>query len=190
MSVREDSPAARAGLKAGDQLDRLDGQRVLSHMDVSWVLERTAKKGADLPLRVIRNGKARDTILKLADGWRRGTPLQFAWRPSKWRLQPRPGFGGRDLGEKEKRALGLAPDAFAFKVGYVVTWGPMPRYGRKARQAGIRKGDVVVRVGDAELTGSQHFHAWWRLTRKPGETVEIETMRGGKRRTLTLKVIE
>ena len=62
-------------------------------------------------------------------------------------------------------------------------------FGRAAKRAGIRKGDVILRVGDAELEGPQHFHAWWRLTREPGERVAIELLRGDRRRTVELTVL-
>jgi serine protease Do len=194
QDVRRGSPAAVAGLRAGDRLLRVGEQRILSHADLSWVLEDTPAEGARLAVAYEREGRSATTNLELAAGWREGTPLEFSWRPSKWQLRPRPGFGGPSLEAEERRELGLPPDGIAFRVNYIVTWGPDPRYGRNARDAGIRQGDVVVGValdGQAvDLNGPEHLHSWWRLTRQPGETVELEILRGGRRRTLELPVIE
>ncbi|RMG18915.1 MAG: PDZ domain-containing protein [Planctomycetota bacterium] len=192
--VRAGSPAARAGLRPGDRLLRVGTQRILSHADLSWVLENTPYQGAELSLRFLRAQRERGATLRLEAGWRVGTPLEFSWRPSKWRLQPRPGFGGRDLRPEERAAFGLAADAFAFRITYLVTWGPMPRYGKAAVAAGIRKGDVVVGVDGAELEGHDHFHAWWRLTRRPGDTVVLRILRPRpgaepERRTVRLRVL-
>jgi hypothetical protein len=189
VGVLPDSPAAAAGLEPGDRLLTLGDQRVVAQGDVSWVLEQTPWEGGALPLRLARGDVEVTTELRLAPGWRRGTPRDFAWRPSKWQLRPRPGFGGRPLSAEEKRELDLPPDGFAFRVGYLVTWGEDPRYGRAAKRAGIRKGDVVVRVGEADLDGPAHFHAWWRLTRTPGDRVQIDLLRSGKRRTVELEVL-
>jgi hypothetical protein len=188
--VAKKTAAHKARLKKGDRILTLAGQRILTHADVSWVLEQTSPGKTKLEVTYQRGAKTLKTTIALKTRWKHGTPLEFSWRPSKWQLKPRPGFGGRGLSADQKRGLGIDPKAFAFKVGYIVTWGEEPRYGNTARRAGIRKGDVVIRVGNARLTSSDHFHAWWRLTRNPGETVPIEVLRAGKRHTVKLKVID
>ena len=91
----------------------------------------------------------------------------------------------------EKKALGVPEDHFAFRVTYMVTWGPNKHTGQNARQAGIRKGDVIVSVaGKYDFRDMNHYHAWFRLTQKVGTKVPVERIRNGKRETLQLKVIE
>lgn len=192
--VRRGSPAWKAGLRKGDLLERLGKQRVLTQSDVSWVLEKTPHAGADLALRYRRRGKPVEATLRLKQGWRIGTPLEFSWRPSKWQLDPRPGFGGRPLTARERRRFKIKQGRLAFRVGYLVTWGKIPRYGHNARRAGIRKGDIVtnIRIGRRrpKLQNMHHFHSWWRLTLKPGQTVRLTTIRRGKRREVELPVIK
>lgn len=58
-SVMEDSPAAKAGVKAGDVITAIDGEAVDSSGDVSRVINR--KKEGDVTLTTIRN-KVQQTI--------------------------------------------------------------------------------------------------------------------------------
>lgn len=199
--VTSGSAAARAGLRKGDVLRRAGKQRLLTQADLSWVLEQRSPGAVEVPLEFSRKGKVLRATLRLAKGWRTGTAREFAWRPSKWPLRPRPGFGGKELGQKEKAALGLDPKRFAMRVGYLTTWRRNPlvmgvprifagsrRYGLAAKRAGLRTGDVIVSVGKARLESLDHLHAWWRLTRRPGETVEVVVLRGKEQRTLRVQV--
>ena len=89
--VQTDSPAHAAGLRSGDRLTSLDGQRILSRLDVSWVLEQSGAGARALEVVYERSGQERRARLRLVRGWKEGTPLSFSWRPSKWQLRPRPG---------------------------------------------------------------------------------------------------
>lgn len=189
VRVDPDSPAGRAGLRRGDRLVRLGGQEIATATDVSWALHAQGAEAADVAVEYERGDERLEAVLALADGWRRGTPLEFSWRPFKWPLEPMPGFGGADLDAAEKAALGLEPDDFAFRVKYLVTWGDNRRYGQAAGRAGLREGDVVLgAAGTRDFAGHDHFHAWWRLTRAPGETVPVEVISGRARRTLQLEL--
>lgn len=192
-AVEAKTPAAKAGLKPGDRLLKLGDQPILTALDVSYVLERASPKPTKIPIEFRRAGKTHQATLKLAARWKEGTPLEFSWRPSKWQLAPRPGFGGRQLSAGERKAFGLPAKGFAFRVGYIVDWGGVPdkRYGRAVRKAGIRKGDVVVGIEGVKLKGPEHLHSWWRLTRKPGDEVVLLVIKKGtqKPRKVTLVVL-
>ncbi len=93
------------------------------------------------------------------------------------------------LSTRHKAALGLAPDRWAFRVQYIVDWNDRPAQGRANRRAGLRTGDVVIRyAGKDDFATMAHFHAWTRLTRKRGETVEIVLLRGGRRKVLKVEL--
>lgn len=172
--VSAGSPAARAGILAGDRLVRLGDQRIASASDVMAVLDATSAEGATIPLALERDGTVETKSLDLDAGWKRASPLEFSWRPSKWPLTPAPGFGGPRLTAEELAAADLPPDAFAFRVTYLVDWGENRRFGEAARAAGLRKGDVFLEAaGKRDFASVDHFHAWWRLTRGEFETVPI-----------------
>jgi serine protease Do len=189
-AVSTGSPAAKAGLRAGDRLGKVGDQLVRTEADLQWVLEREKNVATTIDVQVTREGETKGVKLELAAGWKTPTPLAFSWRPSMWNLRPNPGFGGNDLKAAEKEKLGLAKDAFAFKVNYIIDWGEHPEDGRNAAKAGIRKGDIVVGVAGLEdAKGHQHFQAWFRLTRKEGEEVVVTVLRGGARVAVKLPVL-
>jgi S1-C subfamily serine protease len=107
-----------------------------------------------------------------------------------WLLKPDPGFGGGDLDATEKNKLGLAPDAFAVRVDYLIDWGERAATGRSARKAGVLKGDVLLAAdGVSDFRSHQHFQTWFRFTREPGKTVELRLLRDGKPVTIALPVL-
>ena len=189
-AVRPGSPAAVAGLAVGDRLLRGGGASLVTSADLMHLLHGLAPEGGELALAIERGGSERELVLRLPAGWKRGTALEFSWRPFKWGFTPEPGFGGQALGPEEKVALGLAREAFAFRVTYLVTWGENARYGEAAQRAGLREGDVFLAVGGKrDFASVDHFHAWWRLERAPGTSLALEILRAGEPRTLTLEIL-
>jgi len=192
-TVEPGSAAEKTGLKAGDRLVGLAGTRPATFGDVQRVLHETPNRTATIRIGWVREGGDRPTsgVLKLAQGWKEATPLVYSWRASKWPLSPKPGFGGRMLTPEQRTSHGLPEAASAFRVGYIVNWGPNAHTGRNAARAGIRKGDIVVSVGGKrDFANMGHFHAWFRLTQKPGATIPVELIRGDQRLTIKLKVID
>jgi hypothetical protein len=188
--VTAGSAAARAGMQAGDRLVQVGDTAVATFGDIARALHRTPERGSALKVRYARGEATAEATLRLPAGWQRPDPAVFAWRPSKWRIDPRPGFGGPRLSADDCAKLGLARDAFAFRVQYLVDWGDEAYTGRNAKAAGLRKGDVVLSVGGkSDFTGVDHFHAWFCLTRRAGERVPIEVLRNGKRERLVLPVV-
>ena len=168
-----------------------DGQPVLTRANLQWVAHRLPAGAASLELRVVRAGEAKTLPLELADGWKACDPREYAWRPFKWNLTPGPGFGGKPLDAEAKKKLGLAPDAWAQTVEYIVTWGEKSATGKSAQAAGLKKGDVLLSVaGESHFDGEDHFQAWFRMTRKAGTAIELVILRAGERRTLEMTVVE
>jgi hypothetical protein len=189
--VTPGSAAAVVGLRPGDHLLRCADQDLLTFGDLQRPLHAASSAATQIPLRWDRQGKPLEANLVLRTGWKVPDPRVFSWRASKWGLGPRPGFGGRQLSRAELTSLGLPQQPFAFEVGYLVTWGPHAHTGRNAARAGLRKGDLVLSVaGKDDFVSVDHFHAWFRLTRTAGSTVEVKTQRSGKPQAVQLPVIE
>lgn len=191
-AVAADSPAAKAGIAAGDELQALGEQRsVRTFSDVQWALQRAPFAANELPVRFTRDGAPRDARLALAEGWKRCPPEDFAWRPLKWNLSPSPGFGGPALGVDERKRLGLADAPFAMRVQYLVDWGEQKARGLAARAAGLKAGDVVLSfAGKRDFRGFDHLHAHVALTLTAGVDTEIVVWRDGKELTLRYKLPE
>lgn len=62
--VAEDSPASRAGLKAGDVITRANGQKMASLAE--WMKMLHANRGKQIPLTIIRNRKEQTLTLQTA----------------------------------------------------------------------------------------------------------------------------
>jgi hypothetical protein len=191
VSVEPGSPAADSGVLEGDRLLTVSGRRVLTASDLSFVLHDVDVDGGVLATEVERDGEALRLDVSLEPGWKRATPLEYHWRPFKWELDPRVGFGGRDLDDEAKAELGVPPEELAFRITYMVERGKHKRYALAAKEAGIRKGDVVIAAnGRHDFAGNDHFHTWWRFTRRPGDVVAVRLMRDGKPVTATVRVPE
>ena len=73
-SVTENSPAARAGIKAGDVITEADGERVANASDLTRALNR--KKEGEVTLTIIRERKQR--TIKLTPERREGRSFEFS----------------------------------------------------------------------------------------------------------------
>lgn len=189
-AVVDGSPAAKAGLKVGDLILRVGGVPVATATDVMFALDLLPAGGSTVQVLASSKGEPVRTLeLPLPKGWKVATPRQFAWRPSKWGLAPAPGFGGPVLGAKALAEAGLPEATFAFRVGYLVTWGENQRWGQAAARAGIREGMTVLGTrGMRDFDSIDHFHAWWRLTVKPDSTVPVVIWKDGKEVEIHLPV--
>ncbi len=189
--VAAGSAAAKAGLRPGDRIVAFGDSAPLTFGDLQRVLHEAPPGPARIPVVYERSGGTKRAELALPSGWKRAAPEVYAWRPYKWNLGPRAGFGGPRLSDDELKRAGLEPGGFAFRVNYIVDWGPHAHTGRNAHAAGIRKGDVVYSVsGVEEFESVEHFHAWYCLTRKTGSKVEVALLRDGARRKVTMEVVE
>jgi hypothetical protein len=189
VAVAADSAAATAGLRAGDRLLRHGADTLLTYSDLAYVLHEFPAEGGPLALEYERDGEPAEATLALPPAWKRGTPLEFSWRPFKWGFTPTPGFGGRQLAPDQIADLGLEAGTFAFRIKYLVTWGDNRRYGVAAQRAGVREDDVFLSAaGFDDFASHGHFHAWWRLTRTAGERLPVVVLRDGERLTLELTV--
>jgi multidrug resistance efflux pump len=68
--VASDSPAALAGVRAGDEIELIDRQPILSVTDIQSALHRLDADGGVVPLTLRRNGATVTASLQLNDGWR------------------------------------------------------------------------------------------------------------------------
>lgn len=168
--VLANSPAARAGLRAGDRLTKVGGQAVASIADVQYALHR-ARTTRSLEVAWQRGGAEMGAKLDLPEGWRK---TDVSWRWSLKGLDPEPPVRGDDLTAEEKAALSLAPKRLAFRQGPFV----LP----PAEQAGVHQNDVVTGIDGKELQmTAREFAAYIRLEFKVGGKVTLNLLRAGKR---------
>jgi serine protease Do len=163
------STAEKAGLKAGDEILRLEGQPLVSIADVQWVLQG-ARDGTTLKAVVQRGGREESLSLTLPVGWRRSGDT--SWRQAT-SVFFRPDLQAGPVSPEDRKALGLAADAIALRVS---------RLGTSLENAGFRSGDVIVGVG-GRRTGIESLSQLLEhvgLNTRPGEKLPIEVRRDGK----------
>jgi S1-C subfamily serine protease len=177
LTVQPNSPASRAGVRAKDTLQSLNGFRVVSFADAQYALEHAPAEGS-VGLSWQRGDQAMHGKLSLAPGWRK---TDISWRASMWGLEPATGVYGPDLSVQEKKTLGLGDKVLAFRQA-----SPVPI---SARKAGIQAHDIILGVAGEKLAMTMiQFNAYIRLTRKVGDQVVFNVLRGGKRMELPMKL--
>lgn len=185
-TVRPGSVAHRAGLRPGDDLLRMDGQPLLSIADVQWVLHH-AEDGRKIALDVQRGDRRLELQLPLPPRWRRKGDL--SWRAISWMLRGEVlGFHLEPLGPEASRHLGLKPHQRAYRVTRIApAWNKHAN--PAARQAGLRRGDVVLAIDGRPLPASQtELLAWIAQSTRPGQQITLEVLRGDRRRKLRIRL--
>lgn len=181
--VTEGSLAEKSGLKAGDEIQSLQGQPILSIADVQWVLHNIDPKGGWLSIQVERGGKPVDVKLSLEEGWRRAGDI--SWRVSAWGLR-RMSTGGLklDVVPKEQRdRLKIPEGKMALLVQHVGQYGPHAA----AKNAGFQQGDIIVEFdGRTDLMTDSELLAYGVTEKKAGDQVSVTILRNGKRQALKL----
>ena len=150
-SVQDGSPAAQAGIKAGDVVTEYDGHKLAQPGDLSRLVAATAV-GRQVPLTVVREGKTMSLQVHVA---RMEEPDQPAVAKAEQGKEPL-GLAVETLTPEVSRELGLA-DARGVVVRGVRDSSP-------AEKAGIRAGDVITELdhqpvasaGDMKRLLAQH----------------------------------
>ncbi len=187
LRVVEGSLAAKAGFRAGDVIETLEGQPLLSLADVQWVLHHVSPDGGSVKAAVKRDGKPLEIALDLPKGWRQRDDI--AWRASSWQLR-RIGLGGmflKNVSPELRAERKLPGEGMALRIEHVGQYAPHNR----AQKAGFLKNDVLVSFdGRKDLARETDLLYYALNDLKPGTTVPVEILRDGKPLTLKLPVAE
>lgn len=175
--VAVDSPAEAAGLKVGDQIDKFDGQPILSIADVQWVLHNISPGGGTRKLTVTRGGQSKELTIELKKDWR--LKGDISWRVTSWGLR-RIATGGlllEQVSNEERSRLEVPEGQMALRVKHAGQYGLHATAHRK----GIRKGDILVEFdGKKDLLREQDVHTYVVSSKKPGDNVTLRIMRNAK----------
>jgi len=208
--VETDSPAAKAGMKAGDVIITFDAERVRSARHLVRLIDETPD-GREIETTVIRAGEK--VALKMAPVERglfsRSMPYskidRFTFRsPDRFefampgidprieipKIQP---FAGTGYGRFFERRFGFngvtvqdltgqLGDYFGASGGVLVT---SIEDGSWAKTLGLKAGDVITKVNDYTIRSSADW--WRRMVTEPGE-VTVTIVRDRKEMTLKGKI--
>jgi serine protease Do len=149
-SVETGSPAAQAGVEAGDIITKFNGQTIERATDLPRLVGNT-KPGSKVNLSVFRRGATRELGVTVAELEAEKAPVRRAQAPDdKPKASPAAqsiGLVVSELTEAQKKDLKLKGGV---KVD-AVTEG--------AQRAGIREGDIIVAIGNTEVASVKEFDA-------------------------------
>jgi serine protease Do len=147
-NVEPNGPAAAGGIEAGDVILSFNGRELNKSTDLPRVVGET-KPGTTATVQVWRKGGTRDLTVTVADT----DSAQAAAKKSDAPYANSNGVSAfgvvvTDLSDSKKKDLNI-------KGGVEVTGlgdGPLAK-------AGVRPGDVIIRIADADITGVKQFEA-------------------------------
>jgi serine protease Do len=148
QGVEDGLPAQKAGVEAGDIILRVDGKPVEKSGDLPRLIGGT-KPGAKAALQLFRRGQTREVSVAVAE-FEPDRPRRTA-QAGEAQPAPQPktaiGLAVSDLSEAQKKELKLRGGV---KVESVE--------GAAAR-AGVREGDIIVTLDNAEVSDAKQFNA-------------------------------
>jgi serine protease Do len=168
--VVSESPAGRAGLKAGDVIVAFDEHDVASSQQLPWIVS-TTRPNRTVDVDIVRNRRSRTIEVTTAEKPNQSKPdipeTKSAARPESADLA----LDVRGLDTSLARQLG-ANSTDGVVVSSVGTDSP-------AREAGLRKRDVVTEVNREAIDSVEAFRtAIERL--QTGSIVRFKLVRGGR----------
>jgi serine protease Do len=178
--IAPDSPAEKAGIKTGDVITQYNGQRV-EGMDEFSRMVRETPAGREVKIAIIRNGAPQTITVRVISrpaisGQLLPAPVQT---PLEFRFpdmpQSRMTWRSTMLGIEAEALDGQLAEFFGVKEGVLVR---TVNKGSAADRAGIKAGDVIVRVDDARVTTPADVSA--RLRGLRGRSVSVVVVRDRK----------
>ena len=176
VKVDARSAAAAAGIRSGDYLRTIDQQRILTHADVTRVLELAPETGS-LKFGIERARKTTTVSVRLPQGWRANADP--SWRSSTGLLGPGSGFWGKKANSGERKKAGVADDDLAIKVTFI--------WGKWIKQADLRLGDVITSIdGQKNDMTIRQLQAYLHLNHDWGDSITLVRVRNGKEKKLSI----
>jgi S1-C subfamily serine protease len=189
--VIPDSPAARAGLQAGDELLAVGDTKTASR-EAFIAAIRAQKPGDRLSIQLRREGREQVVMVRLGNRPEEvPTPVQTTAPKGKPADKPVPAV-------ESAPPVATAPPAPAAAAGtgylgvsldddddVVAVLQVLP--GGPASSAGLQAGDVLLAVGTTKTATREQFRAAMQAT-KPGDRVSIQVRREGREQAIQVVV--
>ena len=178
--VAPESPAAKAGLKEGDVVLQFNGTKVEGLEQLSRLVRETPV-GREVKLDIFRNGAPMTIMAKVGEhpsvpGMSDGFSFRMPDVPRT--IQ---GLRSPMLGVEAESIEGQLAQFFGVNEGVLVR---TVMKGSPAEKAGVKAGDVIVRVDEAKVTTPPEISAHLRAAR--GKPVPVAIMREHKEMSLTV----
>jgi serine protease Do len=146
-NVEPGGPAAAGGIEAGDVILSFNGREIAKSTDLPRIVGDT-KPGTSVTVQVWRKGATRELTVTVSDTEATQAAKKSETPSANGSTANTLGVLVSDLSDAKKKDLNI-------KGGVEVTGlsdGPLAR-------AGVRPGDVIIRVADSDITGVKQFEA-------------------------------
>ena len=147
--VTPDSPASAAGLKTGDVIRELNGQK-MSDGSALQVAVSQLQPGQTIQLGINRDGTPMQISVKLGQYHKPGTALTSNDQGSGQSNTGKLGLAVDDLDQNARQQLQIPANVHGAAIANV-------RPGSPADDAGLQPGDVVLEVNRKPVTSAQQF---------------------------------
>jgi len=165
VETQPGSAGEKAGIEPGDVIRAVDGTAIIQSSELPPLIGNK-RPGTKVKLSIVRDGREREIEVTLsqldADASRRPDSSDSA-PPASRESSNVLGLVGQELNAAQRRQLGLGQDE-GVGIARVET--------REARQAGLRSGDVILRVGRTPVSSANALDRALRNV-KPGQTVML-----------------
>ena len=159
--------SAKAEIKNGEQILKIDGRFVSTFADIQYVLHHLPRERKELTLTTDQASRR----ISLPPHW---CVTDLNRRSIGHKMEPFPGFWGKPLTAEEKQSLRLPSESFATRTTkfWVNTQG---------KKAGMREGDIVTAIdGITSSPLAVNAHVYIRLNYEAGDEVTVTYHRGQK----------
>src|SRR5476649_1397358 len=174
-SVEAGGPADKAGIQPGDIILKYNGHDVSTATDLPRMVGDT-KPGTKATITVWRKGQSRDLPITIAEM----QPDKVAKTEAKKAQPPKAsasntlGIAVSEIPADQKKALKLTNGVMVDAVE-----GP-------AARAGFQKGDIILRIGDTDITSAKQFDAVAQNV-DPSKMVAVLVRRGDNTQFVPLR---
>jgi serine protease Do len=173
--VKPGSPAAAAGLQAGDILIEMGGKAVYSGERLRWLVKQ-APENEPVPVKFLRNDATQTASVRFGTADDAGAEASAGGGAPGW---PALGIRFQPITPDLRSAMGLSDDR-----GVLVT--EVADDGA-AKKAGIAVGDVIVRIDRRTIRSGQDLRRAVGFF-NPGDTVAVEVVRNRATQVLSAQL--
>jgi serine protease Do len=181
--VQEDSPAAKAGLKAGEVVLAVGGKPVEQSRDLARIVAEI-KPGSTTEFTVWRDKKETAVSVKLEalKSERGDAPRTETPRGDRGR-EPQFGFALADLDGRARDSFGIPSNVEGVLIARVASSSP-------AEEQGLQAGDVIVAVGGEAVTRASDASKKLDAAKSSKQPVVLLISRQGVTRFVVLKATQ
>ncbi len=192
QEVREDSPAAKAGVEKGDVILQFAGEKVRSVAELQRLVHETPA-GRKVAIEISRSGHTQTVAAETAKPPSEHWNYHFEMPNIEVPNVHIPNFdfnvlmGGPRLGISGDELTPQLADYFGVKQGKGVLVREVEK-GTPAEKAGLKAGDVIVKVNDKEIDSIEDLRAALRSDSNEKRQVTLAIVRDRKEQSLNVEL--